>query len=78
MELVNGPAPHRQLHIQGYGVFENIGGDLSIIKPQQPKDKNNSYQDVKQLCMKIYRSTNLSYQQIAKLIVRNKSEELRK
>ena len=62
MELVNGPAPHRQLHIQGYGVFENIGGDLSIIKPQQSKDKNNnSYQDVKQLCMKIYRSTNLRY-----------------
>jgi len=24
---------HRSKNIQGFGVFENIGGDISLIKP---------------------------------------------
>ena len=34
--------------------------------------------EIKDLCTKIYRSTNMRYQQIAKLILRSKGEEIRR
>mmetsp|Transcript_20874 Transcript_20874/g.25624 ORF Transcript_20874/g.25624 Transcript_20874/m.25624 type:complete len:99 (+) Transcript_20874:599-895(+) len=63
----------------GFGVFENVGTDLALLKegavrPNEPE----SVRDIKDLCLKIYRSTNMRYQQIAKMILRNKGEEIRR
>jgi len=63
--------------VQGFGVFESVGGDISLIKPGLELSDQNQLNDVKGLCVKIYRSTNMRYQQIAKLIMRNKAEEIR-
>ena len=64
--------------MKGYGAFENIGGDLSLIKTGFELTEGDTLDDVKKLCVKIYRSTNLRYQTIAKLRMRNQGEELRK
>jgi len=69
---------HRALGIKGYGAFENIGGDLALIKTGFELTEGDTLEDVKKLCVKIYRSTNMRYQTIAKLIMRNRGEELRK
>lgn len=58
-------------------MFESVGGDISLIKPGLELSDQNQLNDVKSLCVKIYRSTNMRYQQIAKLIMRNKAEEIR-
>ena len=70
---------HRTPGRPGFGVFENIGTDLSLIKegtirPAEPE----SVAEIRELCTKIYRSTNMRYQQIAKLILRNKGQEIRR
>lgn len=38
----------------------------------------DALREVKELCVKIYRATNMRFQQIAKMIMRNKQDELRK
>ena len=63
----------------GFGVFQNIGTDLALIKEGAVKQAEpESVVEIKELCTKIYRSTNMRYQQIAKLILRNKGEEIRR
>ena len=63
----------------GFGVFEHIGTDLSLFKEGaiQPSEPAN-VRKIKDLCMKIYRSTNMRYQQIAKMILRSKGDEIRR
>ena len=64
----------------GFGVFEHVGGDLALLKPGTsiaPAD-HDSIREIKDLATKIYRSTNMRYQQIAKLVMRNKGEEIRR
>ena len=51
---------------------------MSMIKPGLEISDLNQLNDVKALCVKIYRSTNMRYQQISKLILRNKDEEIRR
>ena len=69
---------HRAPGLKGYGAFENVVGDLALIKSGFELTEGDTLDDVKKLCVKIYRSTNMRYQTIAKLIMRNKGEELRK
>lgn len=52
---------HRSPGIKGYGAFENIGGDLSLIKTGFELTEGDTLDDVKKLCVKIYRSTNMRY-----------------
>ena len=61
----------------GVGVFEHIGGDLQLVKPGMEFSDTDTLKEVKNLCVKIYRSTNMRYQSIAKLVMRNKADELR-
>jgi len=49
-----------------------------LIKTGFELTEGDTLDDVKKLCVKIYRSTNMRYQTIAKLIMRNRGEELRK
>ena len=49
-----------------------------MIKPGLEFSDTDALKEVKDLCIKIYRATNTRYQTIAKLIMRNKGEELRK
>jgi len=67
---------HRAPGLRGVGVFENIGGDLSLIKSGFELTEADTIDDVKKLCVKIYRSTNMRYQTIAKLIMRNRCDDL--
>ena len=70
---------HRTPGRPGFGVFQNIGTDLSLIKEGAVKvSEPESVSEIRDLCTKIYRSTNMRYQQIAKLIMRNKGEEIRR
>jgi len=70
---------HRTPGRAGFGVFQNVGSDLSIIKEGAVQvSEPESVREIKELCTKIYRSTNMRYQQIAKLILRNKGDELRR
>ena len=63
----------------GFGVFENIGTDLSLIKDSAfQQQAPGSVNEIRDLCTKIYRSTNMRYQQIAKLIMRNRGDEIRR
>lgn len=62
----------------GFGVFETITSGLNLLKPGLELSDHDTLTEIKQLCMKIYRSTNMRYQNIAKLILRNKYDELRK
>ncbi len=53
---------HRTPGKPGFGVFENVGTDLSLIKDgavrvQEPEN----VREIKDLCTKIYRSTNMRY-----------------
>lgn len=53
---------HRTPGKPGFGVFENVGTDLSLIKDgavraQEPEN----VREIKELCTKIYRSTNMRY-----------------
>lgn len=66
-------APDRK----GVGIFEQIGGDLSLIRPGLEHSDTDALKEVKELCIKIYRATNTRYQTIAKLIMRNRGDELR-
>lgn len=59
-------------------MFEHIGGDLALIKPGLELTENDRMREIKELSIKIYRSTNMRYQTIVKLIMRNKGEDLRK
>ena len=61
----------------GTGVFEKIGTDLALLKPGLEMTEQDPINEIKTLCMKIYRSTNLRYQNISKLVLRNKADELR-
>ena len=47
--------------MQGFGVFENVGGDINLIRPGLELSEQNQLNDVKALCVKIYRSTNMRY-----------------
>ena len=70
---------HRTPGRPGFGVFQNAGTDLALIKPGTIKgNEPESVSEIRELCTKIYRSTNMRYQQIAKLILRNKGEEIRR
>lgn len=70
---------HRTPGRAGFGVFQNVGSDLSLIKEGAVQvSEPESVREIKDLCTKIYRSTNMRYQQIAKLILRNKGDELRR
>ena len=70
---------HRTPGRAGFGVFQNVGSDLSLIKEGAVQvSEPESVREIKELCTKIYRSTNMRYQQIAKLILRNKGDELRR
>ena len=70
---------HRTPGRPGFGVFSNIGTDLSLIKEGAVKvSEPESVSEIRDLCTKIYRSTNMRYQQIAKLILRNKAEDIRR
>ena len=52
---------------------------MSLIKEGAVKvSEPESVSEIRELCTKIYRSTNMRYQQIAKLIMRNKGEEIRR
>ena len=62
----------------GFGVFEHVGGDLALIKPGPDASDQDSIREIKELATKIYRSTNMRYQQIAKLVMRNKGDEIRR
>ena len=62
----------------GFGVFEHVGGDLALLKPGIGPADQDSIREIKDLATKIYRSTNMRYQQIAKLVMRNKGEEIRR
>ena len=62
----------------GFGVFEHTGGDLALIKPGPDASDQDSIREIKDLATKIYRSTNMRYQQIAKLVMRNKGDEIRR
>lgn len=48
-----------------------------MIKAGLEVTDQSQYNDIKDLCVKIYRSTNMRYQQIAKLIMRNRDLEIR-
>ena len=50
---------------------------MTLLKPGLETNDQDTLKEIKTLCMKIYRSTNMRYQTIAKLILRNRSEELR-
>ena len=41
------PTQHRTTNINGFGVFENIGGDLSLVKPGLEFSDANQLNDVK-------------------------------
>jgi hypothetical protein len=43
------------------GVFEHIGGDLALIKPGLELTENDRMREIKELSIKIYRSTNMRY-----------------
>ena len=68
----------------GYGIFEHAGTDLALIKDNAfgrgagGEQMPGSVNEIRDLCTKIYRSTNMRYQQIAKLIMRNRGEEIRR
>ena len=67
----------RSMSTAGTGVFEKIGTDLALLKPGLEMAEQDPINEIKTLCMKIYRSTNLRYQNISKLVLRNKADELR-
>ena len=47
----------------GFGVFQNIGTDLALIKKDAVQaTEPESVVEIKELCTKIYRSTNMRYQ----------------
>ena len=85
-------ARYRTPDQHGFGVFQHIGGDLSLFKPENedghtpalpqifegPAVGGGFSGDIRDLCTKIYRSTNMRYQQLAKLILRNKGDEIRR
>ena len=54
-------AKYRDPNHAGFGVFEHIGGDLSLIKPGMELSDMEAINDVKELAVKIYRSTNIRY-----------------
>lgn len=45
----------------GIGVFETITSDLALLKPGLELSDHDTLNEIKQLCMKIYRSTNMRY-----------------
>ena len=49
-----------------------------MIKPGPDASDQDSIREIKELATKIYRSTNMRYQQIAKLVMRNKGDEIRR
>jgi hypothetical protein len=78
---VSRPSPSKSVrdpNQMGFGVFETITSGLNLLKPGLELSDHDTLTEIKQLCMKIYRSTNMRYQNIAKLILRNKYDELRK
>jgi hypothetical protein len=61
----------------GFGAFEKLGTDLALLQHKEEEQESTTLREIKSLAMKIYRSTNMRYQIIAKLILRNKADELR-
>ena len=54
---------HRTPGRPGFGVFENIGTDLTLLKKEAVKPTEpESVSEIRDLCTKIYRSTNMRYQ----------------
>ena len=54
---------HRTPGRPGFGVFQNVGTDLSLIKDGAVKvAEPENVTEIKDLCTKIYRSTNMRYQ----------------
>ena len=54
---------HRTPGRPGFGVFQNVGTDLALIKDGAVKaSEPESVTEIKELCTKIYRSTNMRYQ----------------
>ena len=53
---------------------------MALIKEKEGENltEPEHITQIKDLCTKIYRSTNMRYQQIAKLVLRNKGEEIRR
>ena len=69
---------HRAPDTKGFGIFEKIGGDLSLIKPGLESNDLSALEEIRNLCLKIYRSTNMRYKHICKLLMRNQHTELTK
>ena len=53
---------HRSPGQTGFGVFEKIGGDLSLVRPGLEHSDTDALKEVKELCVKIYRATNMRFQ----------------
>jgi len=53
---------HRTPGRPGFGVFQNVGSDLSLIREGAVQvSEPESVLEIKDLCTKIYRSTNMRY-----------------
>ena len=53
---------HRTPGRPGFGVFEHVGSDLSLIKEGAVAvSEPESVREIRELCTKIYRSTNMRY-----------------
>lgn len=59
--IILAPHRYRSPYEPGVGVFEHIGGDLALIKPGLELTENDRMREIKELCTKIYRSTNMRY-----------------
>ena len=58
-------ARHRTPGRPGFGVFEHVGTDLTLLKEGTVRGGGNeseSVREIRELCQKIYRSTNMRYQ----------------
>jgi hypothetical protein len=61
MAMSNSPSRIKDPNKMGIGVFETITSDLALLKPGLELSDHDTLNEIKQLCMKIYRSTNMRY-----------------